>query len=83
MLIARLFSCKKRLKEIECEIPKITPKMLSKGLRALELNGIVKRTVHNTIPVSIEYEFTESGRTIKEGVGTAIRPVSLIITFKR
>ncbi|WP_407653835.1 winged helix-turn-helix transcriptional regulator [Arcicella gelida] len=28
-------------------------------------NNIVKRTVHDSIPVVIEYEFTQSGRNIK------------------
>jgi DNA-binding HxlR family transcriptional regulator len=64
-IMATLIFGKKRFKEIEREIPKITPRMLSKELRELELNGIVKRTVHETIPVVIEYEFTPSGRSIK------------------
>lgn len=64
-IMAALIFEKKRFKEIEREIPKITPRMLSKELRELELNGIIKRTVHNTIPVIIEYEFTESGKNIK------------------
>lgn len=64
-IMATLIFGKKRFKEIEREIPKITPRMLSKELRELELNGILKRTVHNTIPVIIEYEFTSSGRNIK------------------
>ena len=64
-IMASLIFGKKRFKEIEREIPKITPRMLSKELRELELNGIVKRTVHDTFPVSIEYEFTQSGRNIK------------------
>ncbi|WP_245927932.1 winged helix-turn-helix transcriptional regulator [Mucilaginibacter oryzae] len=64
-IMATLIFGKKRFKEIEREIPRITPRMLSKELRELELNGIVKRTVHDSIPVSIEYEFTTSGRAIK------------------
>lgn len=64
-IMASLIFGKKRFKEIEREIPKITPRMLSKELRELELNGIVKRTVHDSIPVIIEYEFTQSGRNIK------------------
>lgn len=65
-IMASLIFGKKRFKEIEREIPKITPRMLSKELRELEMNGIVIRTVHNTIPVMIEYEFTQSGLTIKK-----------------
>ncbi len=64
-IMASLIFGKKRFKELERDIPKITPRMLSKELRELELNGIVKRTVHDSIPVIIEYEFTQSGRNIK------------------
>jgi DNA-binding HxlR family transcriptional regulator len=64
-IMASLIFGKKRFKELEREIPRITPRMLSKELRELELNGIVKRTVHDTVPVTIEYEFTDSGRSIK------------------
>ncbi|WP_166552500.1 helix-turn-helix domain-containing protein [Cellulophaga sp. BC115SP] len=64
-IMASLIFGKKRFKDLEREIPKITPRMLSKELRDLEMNGIVKRTVYDTIPVVIEYEFTESGRKFK------------------
>ena len=64
-IIASLVFGKKRFKDIESEIPKITPKMLSKELRELEMNGIVKRMVQDSYPVIIEYEITESGRNIK------------------
>ncbi len=64
-IIASLVFGKKRFKDIEREIPKITPKMLSKELRELELNGIITRKVLDTYPVIIEYQITESGRNIK------------------
>lgn len=64
-IMASLIFGKKRFKDIEKDIPKITPRMLSKELRDLEMNGIVKRTVHDSIPVVVEYEFTASGRNFK------------------
>ncbi len=64
-IMASLIFGKKRFKDMEREIPKITPRMLSKELRDLEMNGIVKRSVHDTIPVTIEYEFTPSGKSFK------------------
>ena len=63
-IIGSLLYGKKRFKELEREIPKITPRMLSKELKDLEVNGIVTRTVYNTIPVTVEYELTESGNTL-------------------
>ncbi|MCO6148061.1 helix-turn-helix domain-containing protein [Flavobacterium sp. NRK1] len=54
----------KRFGEIAREIPKITDRMLSKELRELEMHGLVKRTVYDTIPVVIEYSATDYGHTL-------------------
>jgi DNA-binding HxlR family transcriptional regulator len=40
--------------------------MLSKELKELELNGIVQRKVYNTIPVTVEYNLTSSGKSFKK-----------------
>lgn len=71
-IMAALIFGKKRFKELEREIPKITPRMLSKELRDLEMNGMIKRTVYNTIPVTVEYEFTESGIAFKKVLDTMV-----------
>jgi len=55
---------KKRFGEMAKEIPKITDRMLSKELRELELHGLIKRTVYDTIPVVIEYSVTEYGHSL-------------------
>lgn len=47
----------RRFKELHRQIG-ITPKMLSKELRELEMHQLVKRTVYDTTPVSVEYELT-------------------------
>lgn len=54
---------KKRFNEFEREIPKITPRMLSKELKDLEANGMVKRTSFKTVPAIVEYELTKSGES--------------------
>ena len=54
----------KRFKELNREIEGITAKMLSKELKELEINDLVKRTVYDTIPVSVEYELTPYGETL-------------------
>ena len=64
-IIGVLMTGKKRYKEIEKLLPKITPRMLSYELKDLELNGIVTRTVVDDIATKIEYELTESGRGIE------------------
>lgn len=65
-IIASLLFGKKRFKELGRDVTKITPRMLSKELRDLEMNGIVKRTVYNTVPVTVEYELTASGKSFKK-----------------
>ncbi len=63
-IIASLLYEKKRFKAIQDDLTTITPRMLSKELKDLEMNGIVLRIVHDSRPVLIEYELTESGKTI-------------------
>ncbi len=53
----------KRFREIERSIPGITTRMLSKELKDMEMNKLVKRTVYPDTPVLIEYEPTEYCRT--------------------
>jgi DNA-binding HxlR family transcriptional regulator len=63
-ILGSLINGKKRFKELERDIPKITARMLSKELRELELNQLVKRTVYDTIPATVEYEMTPYGRSL-------------------
>lgn len=55
---------KKRFNEMQRELNGITAKMLSKELKDLEMNRLVKRTVVDSMPVSVEYELTEYGKTL-------------------
>ena len=65
-VIAVLLYGKRRFGELERAIPKINPRMLSKELRDLENNGIVKRTVFDSIPVTVEYELTATGYSFRK-----------------
>lgn len=56
----------KRFKQIAKEIPGITDKMLSKELRDLEMNQLVKRTVYDAIPVVVEYSMTPYGKSLEK-----------------
>jgi len=68
-IILSLTFGKKRFKQIQREIPGLTPKMLSKELKELEVNGLASRHVYDTVPVSVEYEITAYGRTLKPLIG--------------
>jgi DNA-binding HxlR family transcriptional regulator len=65
-IIGSLIYEKKRFTEIQRNIPKITPRMLSKELKELEINGMIKRIVYDTLPVSVEYELTNSAELLGE-----------------
>jgi DNA-binding HxlR family transcriptional regulator len=62
-VINSLCNGNRRFREIERSIPGITTRMLSKELKDMELNKLLKRTVYPEIPVLIEYEPTEYCRT--------------------
>lgn len=49
---------------IRATIPDISDRMLSDRLRILEAEGLVRRNVVPEIPVRIEYELTEKGRSL-------------------
>jgi DNA-binding HxlR family transcriptional regulator len=67
-LIVALSNGPKRFNEIQRALDGITPKILSKELRELELNEFVTRKVLPTIPVTIMYELTPYSRTLKRVV---------------
>lgn len=68
-IIVALLHGVKRFSEISKEVSGITDRMLSKELRDLELNHLVKRTVYDTFPVTVEYTMTEYGETLKDVIG--------------
>jgi DNA-binding HxlR family transcriptional regulator len=63
-LIVSLHDGAKRFKDIQRALDGITPKVLSKELRELELNEFVIRKVFNTVPVTVTYELTPYSRTL-------------------
>lgn len=63
VLISVLRSGKKGFNELSREAG-ITPRILSKELRELEMNDLVTRTVCNTKPVTVQYELTPYSATL-------------------
>lgn len=45
-------------------IPDISTKVLSNTLRVLEADGLLKRTVFPEVPARVEYELTDTGRSL-------------------
>jgi DNA-binding HxlR family transcriptional regulator len=57
-ILSKLEGKKFRFSELKKEFPLITERMLSLQLRALEQDGLVKRTVYAEVPPRVEYELT-------------------------
>ena len=53
-----------RYNQIKRGVPGITNVMLSQSLRHLEEYGIVDRQQYNEVPVRVEYQLTNNGKTV-------------------
>ena len=54
----------KRFKQIANDLNGITDKVLSKELKDLEVNQLIKRDVYDTFPPTVEYSITPHGRSL-------------------
>lgn len=69
-IIACLCYKKMRYSELLREVKGISGRMLSRELKELEINELITRNVLNTQPVTVEYEITEYGSTLKSLTST-------------
>lgn len=53
-----------RFNQLGKMIPDISTKVLANTLRTLEADNLVKRTVFPEVPIRVEYELTDTGRTL-------------------
>lgn len=65
-IIIALLNGRRRFKDLQRELEDITPKVLSKELKELELNEFVTRTVYATSPVTVEYELTKYSQSLNK-----------------
>lgn len=56
----------KRFKQIGREVGGITDKTLSKELKSLELNRLIKREVFDTFPPTVQYSITGHGMSLEK-----------------
>lgn len=63
-LIMTLTAGPKRFNDIQRALDGITPKILAKELRELELNEFIERKVVATTPVTVTYELTPYSRSL-------------------
>ena len=53
-----------RFNKLKKELKTITQQMLSKQLKELEIDGIIKRKVHQVVPPKVEYSLTDFGLSV-------------------
>lgn len=53
-----------RFSDIQKTISDISQRMLTVTLRTLEADGLVSRTVYAEVPPRVEYQLTETGKTL-------------------
>jgi DNA-binding HxlR family transcriptional regulator len=63
-IIWNLIGGPRRFSELRLDIPKVSAKVLTARLRALEEKGVVIRDVKPTSPPSVEYALTDLGRQL-------------------
>lgn len=56
----------KRFKEIAREVKGITDKTLSKELKSLEANQLIRRDAYDTFPPTVEYSITPHGLSLEK-----------------
>lgn len=61
---------RRRFSDILNDVTGISNKMLSKELKEMEMNKLIKRTVLDTQPVTVHYQLTDYGLTLKEIINT-------------
>jgi len=71
-VVLALYNGLSRYREIAQSIPGITFAMLSKELRVMELNNLVKRTVDPDFPKDVEYRLTKYCESLYPIVETLI-----------
>ncbi len=54
-----------RFKELQRSIGRISQKVLTDNLRAMEAYGLVHREVYAEVPPRVEYSLTDLGQTLK------------------
>jgi DNA-binding HxlR family transcriptional regulator len=56
---------KRRFSDISNDVNGISNRMLSKELKELEVNQIIRRNILDTHPITVQYELTEHGDTLQ------------------
>jgi DNA-binding HxlR family transcriptional regulator len=68
LIVSFLADGPKRFSDLRRTIEGISQRMLTLTLKGLERDGLVTRTVYATLPLRVEYELTQLGRTLRKPI---------------
>lgn len=66
LILFSLAESPKRFRQIAKEVTGITDKTLSKELKSLEANQLIRRDVYDTFPPTVEYTITAHGMSLEK-----------------
>ncbi len=72
LILALLVHRPLRFNALLRQVEGLSQKVLSQTLKRLERDGLLSRTVHATVPVSVEYALTPLGATLARSLGPLI-----------
>jgi len=73
VIVWHLFSGTLRFSDLRRALPACTPKMLTRQLRELESDGVVRRKVYLQVPPKVEYSLTDRGASLKPVIESMCR----------
>ena len=73
----------RRFNELRVDIPRISAKVLTARLRALEENGVLTRKVVASSPPSVEYALTDLGRELIPVIETIVNVGKRLVRKQR
>lgn len=71
-IVCALFAGKQRFTELQKEVGGITPRMLARELRELELNGVLRRYAGAPASIAVAYELTPSGMALRQVISSLV-----------
>ncbi len=71
-ILASLCDKEKRFNELKRDLGSITPRMLTRELKYLEINKLVCRKVNTSSAVSVVYSLTKHGKSLDPLIGSIV-----------
>jgi DNA-binding HxlR family transcriptional regulator len=72
VILCELYEGAQRPGELRRLLPGISEKMLIQQLREMEADGLVRRTVFQSVPPHVEYGVTELGTSLRKALGPLV-----------